>query len=155
MSVASQRRRMAFARFSTGFRHDRAGMAGLAILAVFVATAILAPILIPESALDVTKATGGRLDSPSWSYPLGTDESGRSMLLLLAWGTRISLTVGLAATVISVVIGTLFGIMAGHFRGFGGHALVGVARHAPAFALLDENHLLVRRQAHAAEFFRP
>lgn len=117
---------MAFARFSTGFRHDRAGMAGLAILAVFVATAILAPILIPESAIDVTKATGGRLDSPSWSYPLGTDESGRSMLLLLAWGTRISLTVGLAATVISVVIGTLFGIMAGHFRGFGGHALVGV-----------------------------
>ena len=117
---------MAFARFSTGFRHDRAGMAGLAILAVFVATAILAPILIPESALDLTKATGGRLESPSWSYPLGTDESGRSMLLLLAWGTRISLTVGLAATVISVVIGTLFGIMAGHFRGFGGHALVGV-----------------------------
>ena len=117
---------MSFARFSTGFRHDRAGMAGLAILAVFVATAILAPILIPESAIDVTKATGGRLDSPSWSYPLGTDESGRSMLLLLAWGTRISLTVGLAATVISVVIGTLFGIMAGHFRGFGGHALVGV-----------------------------
>ena len=126
MSVASQRRRIAFARFSTGFRHDRAGMAGLGILAVFVATAILAPILIPESALDLTKATGGRLDSPSWSYPLGTDESGRSMLLLLAWGTRISLTVGLAATVISVVIGTLFGIMAGHFRGLGGHALVGV-----------------------------
>ncbi|MFZ4486726.1 MAG: ABC transporter permease [Candidatus Nanopelagicales bacterium] len=126
MSVASQRRRMAFARFSTGFRHDRAGMAGLGILAVFIATAILAPILIPESALDLTKATGGRLDSPSWSYPLGTDESGRSMLLLLAWGTRISLTVGLAATVISVVIGTLFGIMAGHFRGLGGHALVGV-----------------------------
>ena len=117
---------MAFARFSTGFRHDRAGMAGLGILAVFIATAILAPILIPESALDLTKATGGRLDSPSWSYPLGTDESGRSMLLLLAWGTRISLTVGLAATVISVVIGTLFGIMAGHFRGLGGHALVGV-----------------------------
>jgi peptide/nickel transport system permease protein len=101
-------------------------MAGLGILAVFIATAILAPILIPESALDLTKATGGRLDSPSWSYPLGTDESGRSMLLLLAWGTRISLTVGLAATVISVVIGTLFGIMAGHFRGLGGHALVGV-----------------------------
>ena len=126
MSVASQRRRMAFARFSTGFRHDRAGMTGVAILAVFVATAILAPILIPESALDVTKATGGRLESPSWSHPLGTDESGRSMLLLLAWGTRISLTVGLAATIISVVIGTLFGIMAGHFRGFGGHALVGV-----------------------------
>ena len=126
MNVASQRRRMAFARFSAGLRHDRAGMTGVAILAVFVATAILAPILIPESALDVTKATGGRLESPSWSHPLGTDESGRSMLLLLAWGTRISLTVGLAATVISVVIGTLFGIMAGHFRGLGGHALVGV-----------------------------
>ncbi len=126
MSIAAQRRRRSFAQFANSFRKDRTGMTGLVILAIFIATAILAPILIPDSALDVTKADGGRFESPSFSYPLGTDEVGRSILLMLAWGTRISLTVGLAATLISMVIGTSFGIMAGHFRGFGSHALVGV-----------------------------
>lgn len=125
-SVAAQRRRMALGRFWRDFRRDRAGMAGLAILAVFIATAILAPILIPDDAMDVTKADGERFDSPSLSYPLGTDESGRSILLMLALGTRISLTVGLAATLVAMVIGTGVGIMAGHFRGLGSHALVGV-----------------------------
>jgi peptide/nickel transport system permease protein len=126
MSVATQRRRGAVARFWGQFRRDRAGMAGLAILAFFVLVAIFAPILIPAEALDVTKATGDRFDSPSLTYPLGTDENGRSILVLLAYGTRISLTVGLAATIMAMVIGTTVGIMAGHFRGVGSHALVGV-----------------------------
>lgn len=125
-SIAAQRRRRALARFWGQFRHDRAGMAGLIILAFFVLVAILAPILISPESLDVTKATGERFDPPSFAYPLGTDEDGRSILLLLAYGTRISLTVGLAATIISMVIGTAVGIMAGHFRGVGSHALVGV-----------------------------
>jgi peptide/nickel transport system permease protein len=126
VSIATQRRRRALARFWGKFRHDRAGMAGLVILGLFVLVAILAPILIPAGALDVTKATGDRFDSPSLSYPLGTDENGRSVLVLLAYGTRISLTVGLAATFMAMVIGTTVGIMAGHFRGVGSHALVGV-----------------------------
>ena len=101
-------------------------MAGLMILAFFVLVAILAPILISPDSLDVTKATGERFDSPSLAYPLGTDESGRSIILMLAYGTRISLTVGLAATLVAMVIGTSVGIMAGHFRGLSSHALVGV-----------------------------
>ena len=126
MSVTTQRRKAAFSRFWSAYRRDRAGMAGLVILAIFVATAILAPLLIPKEALDVTKAEGDRFDAPSFSYPLGTDDSGRSILVLLAWGTRISLTVGLAATLVAMVIGTAVGIMAGHFRGAGSHALVGI-----------------------------
>ena len=125
-SIAAQRRRRALGRFWGQFRHDRAGMTGLVILAFFIVVAILAPILISPESLDVTKATGERFDPPSFAYPLGTDEDGRSILLLLAYGTRISLTVGLAATIISMVIGTAVGIMAGHFRGVGSHALVGV-----------------------------
>lgn len=101
-------------------------MAGLIVLIFFAAVAIAAPFLIPPDALDVTKATGDRFDAPSWAYPLGTDDSGRSVLYLLAVGTRISLIVGIAATAISMVIGTLIGIMAGHFRGGPSHLLVGV-----------------------------
>ena len=126
MSIATQRRRAALGRFWGQFRRDRGGMAGLIILAFFVAVAILAPLLIPDDALDVTKATGERYDPPSLGYPLGTDEDGRSILLLLAYGTRISLTVGRAATIVAMVIGTAVGIMAGHVRGIGSHALVGV-----------------------------
>jgi peptide/nickel transport system permease protein len=69
MSIAAQRRRRSFAQFANSFRKDRTGMTGLVILAIFIVTAILAPILIPESALDVTKADGGRFESPSFSYP--------------------------------------------------------------------------------------
>lgn len=125
-SVATQRRKAAFGRFWSAYRHDRAGMAGLIILVFFVLVAILAPVLIPDDALDVTKADGERFDGPSLGYPLGTDDSGRSMILLLAYGTRISLTVGIAATLVAMIIGTAVGIMAGHFRGPGSHVLVGV-----------------------------
>jgi peptide/nickel transport system permease protein len=126
VTVERRRRRDAAALTWAAFRRDRAGMTGLIILIAFAAVAIAAPFIVPADALDVTKATGDRFDAPSWAYPLGTDDSGRSVLYLLAVGTRISLIVGLAATAISMVIGTLIGIMAGHFRGGPSHMLVGV-----------------------------
>ncbi|MFM7212290.1 MAG: ABC transporter permease, partial [Actinomycetota bacterium] len=67
-SVATQRRKAAFGRFWSAYRHDRAGMAGLIILVFFILLAILAPILIPDDALSVTKADGERFDSPSLGY---------------------------------------------------------------------------------------
>ena len=49
------------------------------------------------------------LEPPSSQYWLGTDENGRSVLTLLIWGARVSLFVGLLATLISMVIGTVIG----------------------------------------------
>lgn len=93
-------------------------MLGLIVLTIFVLVAILAPVLAPESGLSVTQATGGVLQPPSAGYPLGTDENGRSILTLLIWGARVSLAVGLTATLISMVIGTLVGLMSGFFEGW-------------------------------------
>ena len=90
-------------------------MVGLVILILFVAMAVFAPVLVPESELDVTKATGAPFSPPSAEFPLGTDESGRSVLALTVWGSRVSLAVGFLASVISVVIGSVVGIVAGHF----------------------------------------
>jgi peptide/nickel transport system permease protein len=115
-AIAWSRRRASAARVWRQFRGDRAGMAGLVVLAVFVALAALAPVIFDSAKLDVTKVTGQPLQPPSAAYWLGTDESGRSVLALLVWGGRVSLLVGLLATVISMFIGTLVGIMAGHFR---------------------------------------
>ena len=56
-----------------------------------------------SSGLDVTKANGPVLGPPSSKYWLGTDENGRSVLTLLIWGARISLFVGLVATLISMM----------------------------------------------------
>jgi peptide/nickel transport system permease protein len=106
------------------FRSHRSGLLGLAILAVFVSVALLAPLIADSSGLEVTKATGGVLESPSTHYWLGTDDNGRSVLTLLIWGSRISLAVGLLATLISMVIGTLIGLTSGFFGGWFGAILL-------------------------------
>jgi len=119
--VARDRRRASVRRFAKSFARSRSGMVGVAILAFFALVAITAPLLFPRSMLEVTQATGDSFEPPSFSYPLGTDDTGRSVLALVAWGARVSLTVGLAATVIAMVIGTAVGIASGHYRGvFGG-----------------------------------
>jgi len=122
-ALARARKRAALRRSWALFRAERGGMAGLIILAVFVAMALLAPLLVGSDALDVTKATAPGHSSPSWGYPLGTDEAGRSVLDLVIWGSRVSLLVGLSATVISMLIGTSVGIASGYFHGWVGASL--------------------------------
>jgi peptide/nickel transport system permease protein len=114
-AVVRARKRAARARFLAEFRRETAGVVGLAILVVFIALALLAPLLFSSNELKVTEATGGTLQGPNGTYWLGTDETGRSVLALLVWGTRVSLLVGFAATVISMAIGTIVGIASGHF----------------------------------------
>jgi peptide/nickel transport system permease protein len=52
----------------------------------------------------------------NWLYPLGTDNIGRDTLARLLSGGRVSIAVGMAAMVLSVVLGTLIGVLAGYFR---------------------------------------
>ena len=52
----------------------------------------------------------------SWSYPLGTDQLGRDQLAQLMQGGRVSMAVGLAAMLLSLVVGTVAGVLAGYFR---------------------------------------
>jgi peptide/nickel transport system permease protein len=113
--LARRRRLAAWNRVWTQFRQRRSGMLGLGILVFFVVVALAAPVLANSNGLDVTKANGPILGSPSSHYWLGTDENGRSVLTLLIWGARISLFVGLMATLISMVIGTVIGLVSGYF----------------------------------------
>ncbi|WP_240139412.1 ABC transporter permease [Streptomyces sp. MUM 178J] len=112
------RRRHSAARFWRAYRTRRAGLAGLAALALITLVALAAPLLVGSDVQSVTRAPGGPLESPSAEFPLGTDQFGRSLLGLLVWGARISLTVGLLAAALSVAIGTLVGILAGHYGGW-------------------------------------
>jgi peptide/nickel transport system permease protein len=98
-------------------------MAGLVILLLFILIAVFAPLLAPAEGLEVTKATGGVLEPPSREFWLGTDDNGRSVLTQLIWGARISLFVGLMATLISMLIGTSIGLLSGYFGGWPGASL--------------------------------
>ncbi|MFJ1597180.1 ABC transporter permease [Streptomyces sp. NPDC088261] len=114
-SLAWTRRRDSVARFWRQYRTHRSGLFGLAALALITLTALFAPLLVGGDVQSVTHAPGTALESPSGRFPLGTDQFGRSLLGLLVWGSRISLTVGLLAAALSVAIGTLVGIVAGHY----------------------------------------
>jgi len=93
-------------------------MVGFGMLALILVLAVLAPLISDADGLDVTKATGGRLDSPNGDMWLGADENGRSVLLLTLWGARVSLLVGLSAALLAVAIGTIIGVVAAHFGGW-------------------------------------
>jgi peptide/nickel transport system permease protein len=120
--IAWQRRRRALAGVWRAFRHDRAGMAGLLILALFVVVALAAPLLADKAGLRAVNAVGNAAwATPGEFRPLGTDSLGRSVWTQFVWGSRISLLVGVAATAIAVVIGSLVGIAAGFYaRRIGG-----------------------------------
>ncbi len=121
--LSRRRRRASWARGWRQFRASRSGMAGLVVLSLFVLIALCAPLLADADGLEVTQATGGVLESPSSEYWLGTDDNGRSVLTMLIWGARISLFVGLMATLISMVIGTVIGLTSGYFGGWPGAIL--------------------------------
>ncbi|MBV1938028.1 ABC transporter permease [Streptomyces sp. BV286] len=117
-ALARQRRRASAARFWQRYRTHGSGLFGLAALALFALIALTAPLTVGSGVQSVTDAPGRPMESPSLAFPLGTDQFGRSLLGLVVWGSRVSLLVGLLAAVLSVAIGALIGITAGHFRGW-------------------------------------
>ncbi|WP_435881037.1 ABC transporter permease [Streptosporangium subroseum] len=118
MNITWTRRRTALSRFWRDYRRQRAGLYGAAILIAAVALALLTPLVTDPAGMDVTRATGARMAAPSLDFPLGTDESGRSVLLMTLWGSRVSLLIGFMSALLSMTIGTVTGIAAGHFRGW-------------------------------------
>ncbi|GAB2771762.1 ABC transporter permease [Streptomyces chlorus] len=117
-TLAWRRRRASAARFWRRYRTHRSGVVGLAALLLFALAALTAPLLAGSDVDNVTDAPGSPLERPSAEFPFGTDQFGRNLLGLVIWGARVSLLVGLLAAVLSVAIGTLIGVTAGHFRGW-------------------------------------
>jgi len=123
MTVATQApaaappRLMALRKFAREFATRPTALAGLAILVAITVLALAAPLFIHASDLDVINAPGPSLAPPSARFPLGTDQAGRSVLLLLIWGTRPSLAIGVIATVLTMILGSAIGLLSGHYGG--------------------------------------
>jgi peptide/nickel transport system permease protein len=123
-AIAWARRRRSMTRTWRSFRSSKMGRGGLIILVFFIAVALAAPLIANSEGLKATRATGDPLEAPSLEFPFGTDDLGRSVLTLTIWGSRISLLIGLFATLLSVAIGAIIGIAAGYFGGWRDSALM-------------------------------
>ncbi len=88
------------------------GAIGLIIVVSLILVAVFAPALAPY---DPTERVGRPFATPSPDHPLGTNDIGQDLLSELIYGTRVSLTVGLVAAAVALLIGTTVGIVAGFY----------------------------------------
>lgn len=116
-TIAWQRRRRSWATTWALFRRNRRGTVGLVILIVFAALALLAPLLVAPADIDPALAPNSPLQPPGQAPPLGTDLFGRAVIDMLIVGSRVSLTVGVLATLGAVLIGATMGLFAGYYSG--------------------------------------
>jgi peptide/nickel transport system ATP-binding protein/peptide/nickel transport system permease protein len=97
------------------------GLLGLLLVVGLLLTAVLAPLLAPY---DPTVRVGRPFLPPSGAHPLGTNDIGQDLLSELIYGTRVSLTVGVVAATVAMVIGTSIGVLAGFYPRLLGSALM-------------------------------
>jgi len=99
----------------------RTALFGLLVVLGVILAALLAPLVAPFDPLE--QDIGQRLREPGWQdaqgrvHPLGTDHLGRDILSRIVYGSRIALLVGLAAVLISGILGMVIGLVAGYFGG--------------------------------------
>ena len=115
--IKRARRRRALAGFWKVYRKNTMGMVGLVLLGAFALMAFAAPLIVAEETLKPAGAPGVSFQPPSGEFPLGTDDFGRSVLDLVIYGSRISLLVGFAATVMTMTVGAAVGIAGGYYGG--------------------------------------
>lgn len=98
--------------------HNKMARVGIIIIGFFVLMAILGPLLMPFKTTEIADSRADVFNAPSFEHLLGTDNQGRDVLAYLVNGARSSLMVGLTATIISMVLGTIIGIAAGYLGGW-------------------------------------
>ncbi len=96
------------------FLKSRPAALGAVILAAMSLAAVLAPVIAPHEPDAVSLEI---LSPPSAKYRLGTDDVGRDLLTRLLYAARISLTVGFASSVLTVLLGVTMGALAGYLGG--------------------------------------
>jgi peptide/nickel transport system permease protein len=107
-------------RIAADFAASRLALAGLALFLAILAVAVLAPFLSPQNPYDLAQldVLDSRLEPGAKStdgkrvFWLGTDDQGRDMLSAIFYGLRISLGVGVTATLAALALGLTLGLLA-------------------------------------------
>lgn len=116
--------------FWRAFRENRGAVVGLAIVLALIFIAIFAPILAPHDPIEqfrgFTKLPPFWVEGHDPRFILGTDAVGRDMLSRLMYGARVSLFIGLAVMVVSMLAGIALGLSAAFFGGLVDVAIIRV-----------------------------
>ena len=110
-------------RILSDFMASPTAVFGLVLLAAILTVAIAAPFISPQNPYDLAQldVMDGRLPpgakTDGGTFWLGTDDQGRDMLSAIFYGLRISLTVGVASTVVALALGLALGLAAAYFGG--------------------------------------
>ncbi len=115
-------------------KSNKLAFISLVLISAFVLLAVFAPVVAPYD--PYVKNLKIRLASPDLAHILGTDELGRDVFSRIIYGTRISLTVGVLPTFISMLIGTVLGLCAGYYGGKVDFAIMRIADIMLAFPSL-------------------
>lgn len=106
-------------------KHDPVTLTAAAVLGFIVLVTLFAPLItdyiLQTSPEKMVRGPDGRfavLKAPGVGYPLGTDDLGRDVLTRLLHAGRVSLTIGFLVAIISLVLGTAAGMVAGYFGGW-------------------------------------
>ena len=96
------------------FRAHRGALVGMSVFLFIIAAVFLGPLIwtIDATYIDIRARNQG----PSWAHPMGTDQLGRDTMARIFAGGRTSITVGLTAMLLALVLGSLIGVLAGFFR---------------------------------------
>ncbi|NBE92585.1 ABC transporter permease [Nonomuraea sp. K271] len=103
-------------------RRNHAAKVAVGVIALVVFVGLFAPLIAPHD--PNLQNLELKLRPPFWmsgsepGYLLGTDKLGRDVLSRIMYGTRVSLLVGLAATLLSGVVGAVVGVVSGYYRGW-------------------------------------
>jgi peptide/nickel transport system permease protein len=112
------------------------GVTGAAILGFLILTAVVGPFIVPY---DPQSIEFSAFQKPSLEHPFGTDKLGRDVFTRIIYGARISLGIGIAATAMASIGGTLLGVVSAYFGGWVDYLiqrLVEVVMSFPALILL-------------------
>jgi len=92
-------------------------LAGAVMVVSLALVAVFAPMIAPHDPGRAVANTFGDPGAPSHDFPMGTDQLGRDILSRIIFGAQVSLTVGVSAMLVTIVIGVTIGLLSGFFGG--------------------------------------
>ncbi len=108
-------RETSFVIFCRRFKKEKAAVACLIIIVLMALACYLAPLIAPYAYDEINSKALHQL--PSWQHIFGTDDMGRDIFSRILYGGRYSLAIGVLATGLGVLVGAIFGAIAGFFGG--------------------------------------
>src|SRR6188472_2214721 len=124
-------------------RDDKVALTAAVFIVLLILAAIFAPLLIklvgttgPTVQNPDTLDSFGTPTGPSADHPFGVDQLGRDVFARVLYGARVSLTVAIIATALSVTIGVTIGMIAAYYRGWVDSALSRLTDVVLAFPIL-------------------